>query len=78
MTNKEKFQAALTEAYTTLFETDPGFAMVKAKMTPAELAVKTTEAASKGNALIGVGLQTAAKALGVRPKTATIKAYLAG
>jgi hypothetical protein len=78
MTNYERFQSALETAYNDLFESDPDFAYVKARKTPAELAAKMTAGLATGDANHdGIGIRRACKAVGSKATRTAIRAYLA-
>jgi hypothetical protein len=78
MTNQQRFQAELTEAYRDLFVNDPEYQYSAARITPEALAAKMsagllTESANKD----GAGIKRACKACGIKQTYAAIKAYFA-
>lgn len=79
MGNLEKFIAALTAAYTSLYESDPQtYGMAKARYTPAELAEKMAMGLKKRDAnKDGEGIKRACKACGIKYTYTAIQAYLA-
>jgi hypothetical protein len=76
MTNRDRFIAALTTAYTDLFTNDPEYSYSAAKTNPADLAVKMTDGMLTGSANIGDGIKKACKALGIKPSYKAIREYL--
>lgn len=77
LTNAQRFQAALEQAYARLFETDADFQWVSTRKTPAELAALMTEGLCKGSANHdGKGIRLACKAVGIKPTLKAITAFL--
>lgn len=74
----DRFAAVLTDQYAQLFESDPeGYAMAKARYSPAELARKMTNGLASNNAnKDGEGIKRACKALGIPYTYKAIRAYL--
>jgi hypothetical protein len=79
VSNLEKFIAALTAAYTSLYESDPQtYQMAKSRYTPAELAEKMAMGLKKRDAnKDGEGVKRACKACGIKYTYTAIQAYLA-
>jgi hypothetical protein len=78
-TNYDRFTAALTKHYVTLFETDKEYAFAKVMGTPEKLALKMTRALYDGNAnKDGEGIKRTCKELGIKQTYTAIKAYLNG
>lgn len=76
-TNREKFRAALEEAYIYLFANDPEYAYSASRITPALLAEKMTNAMIDNTANHeGAGFRRACKAVGIKHTRTAIRAYL--
>jgi len=79
MTNVERFEAALADAYRDLFTNDPEYAYAATRSTPEALAAKMTASLAAGTAnKDGEGVKRACKALGVKQTYAAIRPFLAG
>lgn len=77
MTQREKFQIALTEAYTDLFANDPEYTYSASKTTPEALAAIMTAGLVTGAAnKDGAGVKRACKVVGIAPTYKAIRAYL--
>jgi len=77
ISNKQRFQDALTNAYIDLFANDPDYAYSSAHISPHALAHKMTEGLHKGSAnKDGEGIKRACKACGIKQTYKAIQAYL--
>lgn len=77
MNNRDTFRAHLEAAYTDLFATDPEYAYVASRTTPAALAERMTASLEKGTAnKDGEGIRRACRAVGIRHTYRAITAYL--
>ena len=77
MTNKEIFAAELTRQYAVLFATDPEYASVASRTTPADLAAATTRGLEHGSASKeGRGVRATCRAIGIKCTYRAILAFL--
>jgi hypothetical protein len=78
MTNRERFQTALEDAYVYLFANDPDYAYSASRLTPAQLAEKMTISMLANTANHeGSGFRRACKAVGIKHTRTAIRAFLA-
>lgn len=80
LTNAERFETALREAYTDLFANNPDYAYSAAHTTPEVLAAKMTAGLQVHNGANkdGDGIKRACKAMGIKHTYAAIRGFLAG
>jgi hypothetical protein len=73
----DQFQAALEQAYTHLFATDPGYEAVSRRVTPLQLAERMVDAFQRGlGNKDGQGVINACRALGIKPTNKAINQFL--
>lgn len=76
MTNKQRFELALSTIYRELFATDPDYAYSASKTTPEALARKITDGLHTGSAnKDGEGVKRACKVMGIPHTYKAIQAF---
>ena len=76
-TNAALFESSLTEAYRTLFKTNPDYGYTASRISPEKLAAKMTIGLANGSAnKDGYGIKQVCKLLGIKHTYKAIKEYL--